>query len=180
MNELRLRIIIQTGLGLILSLFFGLLLQASPIISIMADTLIFTSTPEPTLIPAYTSTPMISPLPSLTPTVTMIPPFVTINQVYSIKVVVYRQKSPEVINVQGLPEGRLVVTQPGESKIEMLDSTGEVVYSQFFNPVFLSGEPMQAVEQRTMTFILPANLEGVKVRITTPQGEVEYDLPANP
>lgn len=131
------------------------------------------ATPLPTSpVGTITATIIPPPEPSASPA-----PFTTLEGVWMVSVLVKRSAAPQLVDVTYLPQGRLTASSGGGSAARLLAADGSVLYEQRFEPVFLRGEPLQAVDELRLVLILPAVTGAASLQIVTPQGEVSSELP---
>ncbi len=153
----RLTLPVQWALTLLIGLFLGYTFQPAVEVAIpVAET--------PTNI-AIMSTP--SPA-----------PFVTMPGGLLVRVKFFRNEAPQFVKIVYLDQARLTVFPQGDDRIEILDSNGQVLYSQSFLIEFLNGDPPRPVDSKTVIFVLPSMENAVEVAITTSNGKVKYDIPS--
>lgn len=114
---------------------------------------------------------------SSTPTLTLPPqPFVTLPGAWMVRFQMFRSKAPEIISLTRIEAGRLTILQPGENKIQILDSYSQVAYEQSFQVEFMHGDPPQPVDEITQIFVLPVIDGAHTLVIVTPQGQTRYEI----
>jgi hypothetical protein len=116
------------------------------------------------------------------PTNTTIPstpspsPFVTLPGGWMVRATFYRHASPQITKVIRLDQARLTTYPIGESQIQLLNSAGEILYSQSFEIEFLAGDPPRPVDEKEMIFILPIIEGTARIVIVSPNGEASYEI----
>lgn len=124
---------------------------------------------------ALTNLPRATPTPAMTPV-----PFKTLPGVWSITVLVRKERAPQILEVNYLEKGRLTSPRSGDSSLEILDQDGVPLYEQSFQPVFTFGEPLTTVSEIRLVFVVPASSKAASLRLYTPQGEARYEIPDSP
>lgn len=105
-------------------------------------------------------------------------PFVTLSGGFLVRVRFFRDEAPEFVKIVYLDQARLTIFPQGDDRIDMLDSNGQVLYSESFLVEFLNGDPPHPVDSKTIIFVLPFIKNAVEIDITTSNGKVKYDIPS--
>lgn len=105
-------------------------------------------------------------------------PFVTLPGGLLVRVKFFRNEEPQFVKIIYLDQARLTFFPQGEDRIEILDSNGQVLYSDSFLIEFLDGDPPRPVDSKTVIFVLPSMENAVEVSIITSNGKVKYDIPS--
>lgn len=103
------------------------------------------------------------------------PPFETRLDMLSIRLRFFRSAAPEVVSVEPLAEGRLTVTQGGDSIVELQDEKGTPLYTLAVSPIFVrtEGGSRETVE---MFVVLPDDPLARWLVVKSLVGGVKYDL----
>lgn len=159
----RLTLPAQWSITLLLGLFLGYVYQ--PMI-IPVEPVI----PTPTLTPIPASVTLVfTPSPA---------PFVTLPGGLLVRVKFSRGNAPQIEKVIRLEQARITVFPKGNDHIEILNVSGQVLYTQSFLIEYLDGDPPKPVDSKTMIFVLPTIEGAAEVVITTSNGKVNYDIAA--
>jgi len=163
--------------GILIALLVGFLSGAVPAQLGVAGPV---ETPPPSSTATDTpSTALPSPDASPTPEAlaTVNPPlFQTIEGVWMVRVKFYHNAEPEFVRVLPLGEGRLSVTQGGDSHLQIIDAQGNILYTTNFAVSFIAGDPPQTFDTSSIVMILPRMQGEALIKVITPQGEVEYEI----
>lgn len=155
----RLTLSTQWSITLLLGLFLGYTYQPT-----VVNVLPISPTPIPTsAILTPTSTPA---------------PFVTLPGGLLVRVKFSRDAAPQIEKIIRLDQARIADFPQGNDRIEILNENGQPLYVQLFSVEYLDGSPPQSVDSKTMIFVLPSMQGAVKIVLTTPNGQVTYDIPA--
>lgn len=160
----RLQLSTQIAMAIFIALILGYLFQK----------------PAQEVLPADTATPVSSTLtatPSATEEVATPQPFVTLTGVWMVRVVVYRDAAPEIVKVAKLSQGRLTISQLGDSYLRVLDEAGIILYELAFQPHFHVADAPIEVDDNTYFFIIPSIENAHLIQVITPQGESTYEFP---
>lgn len=152
----RLALPFQWSITLLLGLFLGYTYQPMTVIS---APVVATPT-NAALIPTPSPTPIILPGGLL------------------VRVKFFRNDIPQVEKMIRLDQMRSINFPPGNDRIEILNQSGQVLYSQSFLIEFLDGDPPRPVDSKTVIFVLPSTQGAAEIVITTSNGKVNYDVPA--
>ena len=163
----RLTLPVQWSLTLVLGIFLGYAFQPAILTTTPG---IVTPTSASTITPTITPTVTLTSLPAV--------PFVTLPGGLFVRVKYFRDAAPQFVKIIYLEQARLTIFQKGDDRIEILDSNGQVLYSQSYKIVFLEGDPPRPVDSKTVIFVLPALENAIEVSITSSNGKVKYDIPA--
>lgn len=161
----------RTAVTIFVALFLGYAMQAP------AAAFLPTTVP-----PQVTATvgPAVTPEPVQSPTPTPYArPFTTLPGAWMARIKLHRNAPPEIEKVITLAEGRLSVVQPGESRVQILDANGGLLYEQTFHPQFVIGDPPRDVDEIVFIFVLPVIQEARTLIVITPQGEARYEFPGH-
>jgi hypothetical protein len=159
--NIRLTLPVQWSVTLLLGLFLGYTYQ--PMIVSVAPVM-------PISTPIATSVELTS-IPSPAP-------FVTLPGGLMVRVKFSRTDAPQVEKIIHLDQARITVFPKGDDRIEILNESGQTLYSQSFLIEYLDGDPPKPVDSKTMIFVLPSVKGAAEVVITTSNGKVNYEIPA--
>lgn len=116
------------------------------------------------------------PLPA-TPTPASPEPFVTLGNVLMVSALVRREGAPEITAITPLDIGRLTVTTPGDSLLDVQDTEGISLYRLSFQPRFLGGgEPPRQLDEVTLIFVVPLEPGAARIVLTTPGGTTAAEV----
>jgi hypothetical protein len=173
MIQKRLSLITQTVLGILVALVIGFLFGEGMLFGAKDR-----PTPSPDNPPSVLATVTARVVTETPPVQTMEPtqhsPFVTLPDLWLAQVVARVDENPEVVSLSRIVEGRLTVSEPGNSTLTVLDSHEHVLYSLSFQAVVGYYDLPVDVEETNYFFVLPALENAQWLLISTPQGEVKY------
>lgn len=104
-------------------------------------------------------------------------PFTTQNDMLAVSVVLHRDRAPEIVEVQPLPQGRPTVTQPGEYRLMVENSQGHSLYEMPFKVSFtMPGIHSASFDEMRFQLVIPSGPDAARLVVEGPQGNGTYDL----
>lgn len=155
----------QVILGLVLGLLWGILFTL-----LNTDSLLNSFG----FIPTQPETEQALPLES--PTAQEQQPFTTLPDVIMVRVRINQGSLPEIVRVLPLPEGRLNVSEGGNSALRLVSESNHILYEIKFKPNFFFGDPPIEHDSVEMIFVLPTIVEAYELQLSTPYGDDFYEL----
>ncbi|MBI9043543.1 MAG: hypothetical protein JEZ06_03605 [Anaerolineaceae bacterium] len=173
----------QRILGLFIALLSGILIQYPQMVKPIDQNQLDENSGLPittseNLIPTpLSSATFVNPTNTLFPTDTATPaPYNTLLEVWYVRVKLFPENPPEIIDVKTLQEGRISTLPTGDNFIRLLDDMGKVLYEiPFFTGFGITGST-EVLDEIEMIFILPTMEEQALIKILTPQGESIHEL----
>jgi glucose/arabinose dehydrogenase len=155
------QIIVGLVLALLWAILFTLLNTASPLDNIGLE-------------PNQTGTEHVSPIET-----TKTPkqqPFTTLPDVMMVRVRINQGSLPEIVRVISLPEGRLNVSEDGNSALRLVSEGNQVLHEIRFTPNFYFGDPPLEHDSVEMIFVLPTIVEAYQLELSTPYGDDYHEF----
>ena len=103
-------------------------------------------------------------------------PFTTLPDVMMVRVRINQESSPEIVRIFQLPEGRLNVSEEGDSMLRVVSESDQLLYEVTFTPNFFFGDPPMEHESIEMIFVLPMFAEAYQLQLITPYGDDYHEF----
>ena len=104
-------------------------------------------------------------------------PFSTHENMLAVNITARRLSSPSIDDITLLEKGRLSTSVPGDSRIKLLNSDREELFTLEFEATYaVTSDPTQLRDEVLLTFVLPYSPEVAIVRVETPQGSAEEPI----
>lgn len=115
---------------------------------------------------------------SLVPTLTTVPrPFTNISGAWMVRVKLSRMEAPKIEEVKKLDEGRITLSQGGNSQVILRSADGKDLFTIGFQTQFIAPDLGKPVTELEKIFVLPTVQGQHSIQIITPQGEAYYEFP---
>ncbi len=104
-------------------------------------------------------------------------PYQTHSDMFLVSFTVYPRQVPTIEEVRLLSEGRVSNPPPGDNHLKLIAQDGQVLYNlPFFTDFVLIDGPSQPLNRMSYTYVLPYTEQVTKIALSTPQGEVIYNI----
>ena len=102
--------------------------------------------------------------------------FTTLPDMMMVRVRLFQNALPKIVRIISLLEGRLTISQGENWSLRVVSNENQTLYEVWFTPNFFYGDPPTEHDSVEMIFILPTIVEAYGLQLSTPYGDVFYEI----